>query len=106
MVAKDMKSLTHLLNYHRLTPLNGKKTNLASNVEQSTFPYLFVTPYIKQRELYVLNHFAYVVLKPHYFSICCRGAASTAFRCVGLKKPRRAKKCETFLIKPSSLYHD
>ena len=72
--------------------IEWQKTNLALNVELSTFPYLFVTPCITQREFYVLNHIACVVLKQHYFSICCRGAASTAFPCVGLKKPRRAKK--------------
>jgi hypothetical protein len=66
--------------------IKWQKTNLASNEEQSTFPYLFVTPYIKQRELHMLKHIAYVDLKQHYFSICCRGAASTAFRCVGVKK--------------------
>ena len=55
------------------------KTNLALNVKLSTRPHPFVIPHIKQRELCVLNHFAYVVLKPHYFSICCRGAASTDF---------------------------
>ena len=72
-------------------------TNVALNVELSTLPCLFVTPYMTQRELFILNHFAHVVLKQHYFSICCRGAASTAFRCVGLKKPRRAKKWWCFI---------
>ena len=80
MVEQDMELLMHLLGYHRLMSLNGKNTNLALNAELSTFPYLFVTPCMTQRELHMLNHIACVVLKQHYFSICCRGAASTAFR--------------------------
>ena len=54
---------------------------------------------MKQRELCMLNHIAHVVLKQHYFSISCRGAASTAFRCVGLKKtsPREKVNKKYFL---------
>ena len=75
-----MESLMHLRGGHRLLPLHDKKTNPALNIELSVLPYLFVTPCMMQRELFMLNHFTCVGLKPHYFSICCRGAASTAFR--------------------------
>ena len=75
-----MESLMHLRGDHRLLPLYDKKTNPALNVELSILPCLFVTPRMIQRELFMLNHLACVVLKQHYFSICCRDAASTDFR--------------------------
>ena len=75
-----MESLMHLRGDHRLLPLHDKKTNPALNVKLSVLLYLFVTPHMTQRELFMLNHFTHVVLKSHYFSISCRGAASTAFR--------------------------
>ena len=45
----------------------------------------------------MLNHFACVGLKRRHFSILCRGAASTALRCVPLlkKRPRGKVKCDS-----------
>ena len=71
-----------------------KKNESSVECRTINFSTPFATPCVKQHELHMLNHIACVVLKQHYFSICCRGAASTAFRCVGLKKPRRAKSGE------------
>ena len=43
----------------------------------------------------MLNHFACVGLKRHYFIIWCRGIASTDFRCVSLLKKHLRGKVST-----------
>ena len=46
----------------------------------------------------MLNHSAYVGLNRHYFIICCRGTASTAFPCVAVKKPSCEKVIQEHII--------